>query len=199
MWSESGKEQTLPQLMTWWLVVLAAVLLVAVVTDLRRGKIYNWLTYTAVAIGLAGHTFMGSWSGDARDIGLMGALAGLAVGFLPLMLAALAGGINGGDVKLMGAVGALAGWRFVAAALLYSVLVAAVLAVIVMLYRGVFRRTLKRVGLFLWQVVCMHRPTDPASPDSPKVPFGVAICLGTACTIVDLALHDRIKWTLFTY
>ena len=179
------KEQTLPQLLTWWLVVLAAVLLVAVATDLRRGRIYNWLTYTAIAVGLVGHTFMGGLSGDARDVGLMGSLAGLAVGFFPMMLAMMAGGINGGDVKLMGAVGALAGWRFVADALLYSVLAAAVLAVIVTLYRGVFWRTLKRVGLFVWQVLSLHRPNDPASTDSPKAPFGLAICLGamTECVL----------------
>ena len=181
---------TLPQFLTsWWLVVLAAVLLIAVVTDLRRGKIYNWLTYPAVAIGLAGHTFMGGWSGAGGDIGLMGALAGLVVGFLPLMLAAMAGGINGGDVKLMGAVGALTGWRFVAAALLYSAMAAALLAVVVILYRRVFWRTLKRVGLFLWQVLSMHRPTDPASPDSPMVPFGLAICLGSVGAILERVLQ----------
>ena len=189
----------MPQLLTWWLIVLAAVLLVAVVTDLRSGKIYNWLTYSAMIVGLAGHTFMGGLSGDGHDIGLTGALAGLAVGFLPMLLAAMAGGINGGDVKLMGAVGALAGWQFVATTLQNSILAAVVLAVVVMVYRGVFRRTIKRVGLFVWQVLSLHRPNDPASADSPKVPFGLAICLGAAVVVVDLLLHKRIEWTFVAW
>lgn len=165
------------------------VLAVAVVTDLRSGKIYNWLTYSAIVVGLAGHTYVGGLFGDRFDIGLAGSLAGLAVGFLPMLLVALAGGINGGDVKLMGAVGALAGWQFAASTLLYSVLAAAVLAVIVMLRRGVFRRTFQRVGLFVWQALSLHRPNDPASADSPKVPFGLAICLGAAGAIVERVLQ----------
>lgn len=179
----------MPQLLTWWLIVLAVALAVAVVTDLRSGKIYNWLTYSAIVVGLAGHTYVGGLFGDRYDIGLTGSLAGLAVGFLPMLLVAMAGGINGGDVKLMGAVGALAGWQFAASTLLYSVLAAAVLAVIVMLRRGVFRRTFQRVGLFVWQALSLHRPTDPASGDSPKVPFGLAICLGAAGAIVERVLQ----------
>jgi prepilin peptidase CpaA len=173
----------------WWLFVLAGVVLLAAWTDLRDGKIYNWLTYPAVAVGLAGHTFMGGWSGAGGDIGLSGALVGLAIGFFPMLLAAKAGGIHGGDVKLMAAVGALTGWRFTVSAMFYTVLAAALLAMIVTLYRRVFWRTFKRIGLFLWQVICLHRPNDPASADSPKAPFGVAICLGAVGAIVEAALE----------
>ena len=53
------------------------------------------------------------------DIGLAGSAAGFAVGFLPLLLVWLAGGIGGGDAKVMrGRV--LTGWRFTLAAMMYG-------------------------------------------------------------------------------
>ena len=35
------------------LIVLAAVLVAAGASDLARGKVFNWLTYPAIAVGLA--------------------------------------------------------------------------------------------------------------------------------------------------
>ena len=50
-----------------------------------------------VLIGLAGHAAVGGLTGqDAFRIGLTGSAIGLAVGYVPLMLAFLAGGIGGG-------------------------------------------------------------------------------------------------------
>lgn len=172
-------------LCAWWAIVLVALAVAACVTDLRSGKIYNFLTYPAIAIGLVGHTLAGGLVGDGADIGLAGSAAGLAMGFFPMMVVALSGGINGGDVKLMGAVGALIGWRLTVSAILLTFVAAAVLAVIVILYRRVFWRTLRRVGFFIWQLLGMSRPIDPASADSPKVPFGVAIALGAVAAVAE--------------
>ncbi len=166
------------------------LLVAAAITDLSRGKIYNALVYPVIVLAILLHTLLGGIRGEPHgpgspgDIGLIGSLGGFAVGFLPLMLLAFSGGINGGDVKLVGAVGALMGWEFVLQTLLYSFLTAALLAVVLILYKRVFWRTLKRMGLFALQVVSMHKPIDPASADSPKVPFGLAICVGAVAAIV---------------
>ena len=89
---------------------------------------------------------------DQAPMGLAGAAVGLAVGFLPLLAAWMAGGIGGGDAKLMGAVGALAGWRFALAAMFYGFLIAGVMAVAVMLKRRITRKTLARIFRFLYLV-----------------------------------------------
>ena len=172
--------------MLWAYAVLAVTLVIAAVTDVRSGKIYNVVTYPAIAIGLVGHTVLGGLMGDGEyPMGLAGSAAGFAVGFLPMLLVWLAGGINGGDAKLMGAVGALAGMRFALSALFYGLAVAALMAVIVMIYRRMTLAVLGRVWRFvLLSVVSRGKAPGPATATSPKVALGLALCLGSAVALV---------------
>jgi len=176
----------------WALVALGVVLIVAAVTDVRSGKIYNWLTYPSAAVALAGHTLFGGLNGYEQSMGLSGSLAGLAVGFLPLLAAWLAGGIGGGDAKLMGVVGALGGWRFAVAAMFYGFGVAAVMALVVMLRRRVTRRTLGRVLRFLALLASPNKPADPGTQDSPKIPFGLALCIGAGAALLEVVLRGPL-------
>jgi len=177
----------------WAYYVLAAVLAAGAYADVRRGEIRNWITYPGVLIGLAGHTILGGLTGRGPlALGLSGSAAGLAVGFLPLMVAWLAGGIGGGDAKLMGAVGALAGWRFTLAAMLYGFAAAAVMALIVMLVRGVTLKTLRRIGRFFVLIFAPGGPVDPAGKDSPKIPFGLALCIGAAMALAEVVWRGPV-------
>ncbi|MFV1959997.1 MAG: prepilin peptidase, partial [Planctomycetota bacterium] len=83
---------------------LLLVLGLAVWTDVRDGKVYNRLTYPAALLGLVLNATV-----RPPGVGLGQASLGLAVGFIPLFLAFAVGGLGGGDVKLMGAVGAFLG------------------------------------------------------------------------------------------
>ena len=176
----------------WPIAVLGVALVVAAVTDIRSGKIPNYVTYPAVLIGLAGHTLLGGLWGapDGDALGLMGALTGLAVGFVPLLLAWLTGGIGGGDAKLMAAVGTLTGWRFALAAMLYGFIVAAMMAIVVMIHRRVAKDTFKRVWRFVALALFYKaRPGDPSTKDSPKIAFGVALCIGSAFAVLEWLLR----------
>lgn len=87
-------------------VVPIAVLLftsIAVVTDLKRRQIPNWLTVSAFACALIFHFINGGLSG------LLHSLGGFGTGFGILLVLWLIGGGGGGDVKLMGAIGAWVG------------------------------------------------------------------------------------------
>ena len=179
-----------PQNLPWWVywpyAVVAVVLLAASFTDVRREKIPNWITYPGVLVGLVGHALSGGLMGDGPlELGLAGSAVDLAVGFLPLMVAWLAGGIGGGDAKVMGAVGALTGWRFTLAAMLYGFATAAVMALAVMIAKKTTRRTLGRVWRFLVLLMAPGRPVDPATESSSKIPFGLALCIGAAVALIE--------------
>ncbi len=174
----------------WFYAFLAAVLCIAGWTDLRTEKIFNWLTYPAILIGLIGHGIVGGspWSSPvATQTGVMDltdSFAGLAVGFLPMFLAWQAGGIGGGDAKLMAAVGALTGWRFVLTAMFYGLAVSVVYSLLVLLRRKIVRDTLGRVFRFMWLALLKNNPGDPATDQSPKVPFGFCLSVGAGVVLI---------------
>jgi len=161
--------------------VLAAVLVVAAVCDLARGKVFNWLTYPAAVVGLALGAAQGAAGGGAWD-GFLDHVLGLGFGFGILFIPYLLGGMGGGDVKLMGVVGAFLGWESTGAlyAVFYSFLVAAAVGVILMIWRGETRRVLRRLWLAVRILPLPKAKMDDAVPtDTFRVPFGFAVCVGT--------------------
>src|SRR6185369_3777747 len=75
----------------------------AVVDDLRRGAISNWINLLAIVGGLIYHSVHGGGMGLAMSLG------GVVLGFAIFLALYCLGGMGGGDVKLMAAFGALLG------------------------------------------------------------------------------------------
>lgn len=109
------------------LLVICVGLFVAIAAlwDWRTNRLPNSLTVTAFAAALVFHFIQGAVEGGLRGIGdgLLTALAGFATGFGILFVLWLIGGGGGGDVKLMGALGAWLGpsptlWVFLISAVL---------------------------------------------------------------------------------
>jgi prepilin peptidase CpaA len=155
-------------------VLLVLILLGATVTDCLHGKIYNALTYPAIGCGLVLNTVV-----QPAGVGLGAATLGFAVAFLPMLLGFLAGGIGGGDVKMMGAVGAFLGFEETVTALLCVFLVAVALVGAWVVFKEGF------VGL----LVRVRHAFSPV-PDEPReerlrFPFALAILLGVAWALVE--------------
>jgi prepilin peptidase CpaA len=94
--------------MSPWLlsIVSVTVALVAAVTDLRSGRIPNWLTFSAALVGLAGHSFAQGVAGATASfvgIAICAAVPGI------VYRSSQGRGIGGGDIKLLAALGALLG------------------------------------------------------------------------------------------
>ncbi len=175
----------------WALVVLGVLVVTAAGADLKLKRVPNWLTYPAIVAALAGHWATGGLGLKGERLGLAGSLAGLAAGFLPMLLCWLAGGLGGGDAKLMAAVGALGGWEFAISVMLYSFMAAALMGLVVMVRRRLVRRTLRRVWRTLvLLVVPAGRPVGPAEADSPTIPFAVAVCVGAAVAAAEVLVRS---------
>lgn len=150
--------------------VLALALLIAVVTDLRSQKIYNWLTFSLMLAGL----------GFGLATGALGAAAmGLGVAFvLHFVLFALKVD-RAGDAKLMMGVGAMVGVVDMLEASLWAFVLFAPMGLVVLAIRG-------KLGNFLaalkWTATKLLRPNMAAGerPEGTPLAKAPAILLGVA-------------------
>jgi prepilin peptidase CpaA len=152
------------------LLVLALMLAVAVYMELKERRIPNWLTLPGMAIGL----LIGYLNGSAA---FGSSLGGLIIGFGFLFIFYVFGGVGGGDVKLMGASGALMGSALIKPALLYTSFIGAFLALLMVIWRKDFWQ---RLAWGCKRIAFWRKPSAaPPAPAAPiAVPYGMAIALG---------------------
>ena len=146
--------------------------------DWRTRRIPNWLTVSGFFLGIAINSAFGGWHGAAES--LKGAGLGLGL-LLPLVLLR---GFGAGDWKLMGAMGALGGWRLMLFVLLLSVVLSAVAGLIQIALKKRVTGTFKNIGKLVKGFVQLgFRPNPDVSLDNPtlaKMPFGTAVAVSTA-------------------
>lgn len=154
--------------------LLVALVAAAVATDLSSRRIPNVLTLTGLAAGLALRVPAG-W--EAVGAGAAGATVALAVA-LPLVLA---GGLGGGDAKLLAAVGAFVGLEGLPVVLLVTAVAGGTMATIVAVRAGAVGETLAHAGALVRRVL----PGNPdvsvrtlSTPGALAIPYGVAIAAG---------------------
>lgn len=155
-------------------LVVGAVLLAAIAgwTDLRSRRIPNWLTVPGLLVGIAGSTALSGWGG------LKSSLLGAGLGLVLLLPFVLLRSLGAGDWKLAGALGAFTGPGVLVDLLLGSVFVAGIMAIVLVIYKGRIRQTMKNIGHILISLVMFRLPGPQVSldnPDSLKVPYGVAL------------------------
>lgn len=183
--------------MTEWVTMglLSVVLIAAAITDCRTHLVPKWLTYPAILAGLVWSTVAG-----AIDPQIGSAVAGLQNSAMALGLAILAfgalyaaGGLGGGDVKLMAAVGAIgASWQVLLATAFYAFIIGAIIAVFLMVARGLFKQTVSRI----WGAALMAGARTKAEfpDDSPRVPFALAVCIGGLLGTAEVLLGLPTPW-----
>ncbi|MAE61065.1 MAG: hypothetical protein CMJ49_06880 [Planctomycetaceae bacterium] len=177
--------------------LLSVVLIAAAVCDWRTGKVPNVLTYPAVLVGFLWWGLSGwiaVWpAGSGLAAGLASASVGFVAGLIPFAIIFAAGGLGGGDVKLMAAVGALsASWPCVLSTTVYAFVIGAVMAVIVMIRRGLVRRVL---GRLLGAALLGARGAGGGSVDEAhRVPFAVAIAVGGLLAVAETMCGLSTPW-----
>jgi len=94
--------------------IAVIVTFVAMITDMKWGKIYNWLTFPLILIGFSANSYFFGMQGFGIS------LIAAALGITFYLWFAYLGAVGMGDVKLMAAIGALGGVKFVVGAFLYT-------------------------------------------------------------------------------
>ena len=142
-----------------WIAILVG--LAAMIDDLARRQIANWIPLSALAAGFG-------WQiGQSGLNGLLYAGIGTAAGFAVFLIFYLLGGMGGGDVKLMAGFGALLGFHQLISAALWTAGVGGLIAVGVLSVRAV-RRALG----------CTTRAAAKQEPGQDSIPYAPAIALG---------------------
>jgi prepilin peptidase CpaA len=156
----------------WIPAVLVAM--VAGVLDWRYRRIPNWLTISGFAAGVAINTILYRWPG------LKGALLGTALGLGMLLPFVMVRSLGAGDWKLAGALGACLGWRQLLSVLVGTILVAGVMALALVIWKGRLKQTLLNMAHLLAALFSLRMPGSEVSLDDPrstKIPFGVAMAV----------------------
>ncbi|HKY32826.1 MAG TPA: A24 family peptidase [Candidatus Polarisedimenticolia bacterium] len=158
------------------LLAALAVALTAAATDLRSRTVPNALVLAGLVSGVALHAL------GAGSRGALLALAGAAAGFALFLPFYLLGGMGGGDVKLMAALGACLGPTSIVRVAVAASLLGAVLALAFAARAGLLRRTLSRTGRLLaaW-ATRGPRPLPEISLEAPgalAIPYALPIAAG---------------------
>jgi prepilin peptidase CpaA len=174
---------TQPTLSVTAQALLAALTLTAAIYDIRERRIPNWLVLAGMLAGIAWNLYADGWAGLAH------AAEGLGLGFVlyfPLYLLKARGA---GDVKLLAAVGAIAGplncfWVFILTAILGGIIAMAIL-----LLRGRVRHTFFNLSFIVSDLSKLRAPhrsseeLDVRKSKGMRLPHGAMIAVGVAAFI----------------
>ena len=156
-----------------WTMIAMVVLAAGI--DVGTRRIPNVLTVTGLVIALA-------LRGLAGSDPLIAGLAGAGLGFVVSAPLFFLGGMGGGDVKLLTAVGAFLGPQQLFVALLATALVGGLMAVVVAARKGVLIPTVLRALRLV--TVPFNRSAEGdalptlSTPGAISVPYGLAIAFG---------------------
>jgi len=158
-----------------------ACAIVGSVFDVKSRRVPNAVTLPAFLIGLFLHLALGGW----RQ--MLSALAAGAICGLVFLVFYLAGGMGAGDVKLIMAVGCIAGMSHIFYILALTAIAGGVMAVGLALVRGKLQETLMNVG----ELFSHHRSKGlQPHPDlnitnarTLRLPYALAIAGGCILTL----------------
>ncbi len=143
--------------------------------DLRFRKVPNWLTF---AMAITGILF------QAVDRGISGfqeSLLGLALGILLLYIPFALGGMGGGDVKLLGATGALVGPAILLKVFLASAIFGGIFSVFEIIRKKSWGRTFQSLKNRILHLFLTGRAVSESEIDFSVSPIHIPYALAMGC------------------
>lgn len=155
---------------------------VGAVFDVSSRRVPNFVTLPAICFGLLLHLILGGW------LQLCGAAAaGLICGSV-FLLFFLAGGMGGGDVKLIAAAGCISGLSLVGPLLIFTSLAGGAMALGLALYHRRLKETVLNIGALAvhhrMEGLVPHPILNVGEARTVRLPYAVAIATGSALSFV---------------
>ncbi len=148
---------------------------------MRTRRIPNLLTGAGLLAGLFVNTLYFGTSG------LIASLAGFAFAIAALLVPFAFGGIGGGDVKMMGAVGAILGPRLALAGLVVGMLVGGAIMIMYLGMRGRLREKMASTGAMVAAAAATQSVAplfvSASEPGAVTLPYSVPLALGTVAVL----------------
>ena len=169
----------------WHIWLVSVVLVVAAVIDGIKLKVPNWITFPMIISGWIYSAAAFAMAGDPWYVGLGWSLLGTVIGLGLLMPAYAIGGMGAGDVKLLAGVGA---WVYGTAtfyAFCVSVVIGAVIAVGMVLYRKAWSKHSGQFRMLVAEIMSVKNPEKLSELAAARkstmllLPYGIPIAIGT--------------------
>jgi len=162
---------------------LFILLLVALITDITFHKISNKLILLGLVVSFILQVML------PEGFGALNWLQGITVGFIGFLPLYLLRAMAAGDVKLMMAVGGFLGYPLILNALLFTIILGGLFAVIFTIFKGRLTLLVKNMGYMLLNLylnaankVWVSSTVDGNS-SAGKMPYAIAISAGTMLTV----------------
>lgn len=154
--------------------ILILLLTVGLYMDIRYRRLPNWLTIPVIVIGIVMRSVDAGW------FGALDAIGGVLFAFV-LILPFIHGGLGGGDLKFLAAIGALKGFYFVLWSSLLGAVLGGIVSVVILLRQG-------RLRYEIWRCFLAFRNLGVAREERPDLkpqrtrdslfPYGIVLVMG---------------------
>jgi len=170
-----------------FIVALVGYTLATAYTDTFRWKIPNKLTIPFFVLGLVYQTVfwgLGSWNGLLDSHGLIDGLMGFGLGFGMYFVLWIVAGGGGGDVKLMGSLGAWMGFKLTFWLIITSLVMVVIDGIVVTMFKAMTMgmKRFKKQHLATGKVDAKGKPIFAKETHSEKrkrriLPFAVPVAM----------------------
>lgn len=160
--------------------VILILAVIAALTDLIRGKIYNVMTFPAILGGLVFASVQGGFHAFALSLGAM-VLALVLFGILYLLKV-----ISAGDVKYLMALGAWGGVKFTLDVALLSLLIGGVFAVVILIVKNQMPAFLLKLRRLILSLVVRELEFEiPKANPQLKMPYGIPMSFAVVLLVLE--------------
>ncbi len=155
----------------FWFFVISTIW-----TDVQWGKILNAVTFPVAFTGILLNTI------SVGTEGFLSSLVGLLVGLALLGWVYYLGGAGGGDVKFLGAMGALMGYEFLIIGALWGFIIAGIAAMFFIILKKQFIKTWGNIFEIVknFFIASGAGASFKSNSNLPQMPYGVYLSLGFA-------------------